>query len=172
METRKVLAKSFNKLGFKTGAEIGVRSGYYSKVLLRNIKNLHLICVDPWLAYESIEPVTQKESEAALKKCQKRLEGYDVRYMRMTSMEAIELIPDESLDFVYIDAIQDFDHIMVNIIHWAPKVRVNGIVSGRNYFPYFRNGVMHAVDAYTYAHNINWLITTDEKYPTYYWRKK
>jgi hypothetical protein len=168
--TRKSLAKIFNIAGYKYGAEIGVRSGYYSKVLFNHINGLKLICVDPWVSYKAIEQVPQEIVDQTHDNCLRRLKGLDVEYMKMTSMEAVKQVPDKSLDFVYIDGLHEFDDSMMDIIRWSPKVRTGGIVSGRNYFAFYRSGAMMAVDAYTYAHNINeWYVVTADKYPSYFW---
>ncbi len=46
--TREELAALFAEVGFKTGAEIGVRTGDYSVRLCRNIRGLKIKCIDPW----------------------------------------------------------------------------------------------------------------------------
>jgi hypothetical protein len=87
-------------------------------------------------------------------------------------MDAVRKIKNESLDFVYIDGFHDFDWVMPDLIFWAQKVRRHGIVAGHDYYPFFRAGVMFAVDAYTRAHNINDWYVTREKEPTWFWVKQ
>jgi hypothetical protein len=50
----------------------------------------------------------------------------DIRY----SMDAVRDVPDESLDFVYLDAHHSYPFIMSDLIFWSRKVRSGGIVSG------------------------------------------
>jgi len=170
--TRKDIASLFNALGYKVGAEIGVHRGRFAKILFDNIHGLKLYCVDPWVAYESIRPVPQEKVDREYAKCLSRLNGLNVQYLKMTSMEAINIIPDNSLDFVYIDGLHEFNYVMMDIICWSNKVREGGIVSGRNYFPFYRSGAMIAVDAYTHANNINeWYVVTADTYPSYFWVK-
>jgi len=144
---RKDIAKLFGMLRYKNGAEIGVQKGWNAKTLVLNIPGVKLICVDPW------------ERRSDLKRCQERLKDYNVEYIKMTSMEAVRDIPDGSLDFVYIDALHEFDPVMMDIICWSKKVRPGGIVSGHDYFV-GQFGVVPAVNAYVNAHNIReWYIT-------------
>ena len=166
---RKDLAQIYADLGYTTGAEIGVRIGSYSEVLCQTIPEIKLLCVDNWLAYGRL---TQEAADKNYERAIERLAPYDVTFMRATSIEAAPEIPDESLDFVYIDASHDFDSVMVDIILWAKKVRKGGAVSGHDYFEFYRAGVVSAVRAYTQAHGIvNWYLTK-EKEASWMWIKK
>jgi hypothetical protein len=86
-------------------------------------------------------------------------------------MEALPLIPDNSLDFVYIDGRHEFDFVIQDIIGWSAKVRPGGIVAGHDYYNFYQGGIILAVDAYTRAHNISlWYITKEEQ-PSFFWVK-
>lgn len=166
--TREDLARVFNELGYRVGAEIGVKHGHFSKVLLDTIPDLKMFCIDPWCAFG--RSVNQGRAERRYQQAKELLSPYKATLMRMTSMEAVEEIPNDSLDFVYIDGLHDFDSVMLDLIHWTPKVRVGGIVSGHDYVHHFEGGVIQAVNAYTYAHNIHsWYITKGESLPSFYW---
>ena len=173
ISTRRHLAKIFSRLGYKLGAEVGVSSGRYSKVLFDSIKGLKLICVDPWKEYDGLQRIPQKKVTEKHDICMRRLEGRNVEYMKMTGVEAVKLVPDYSLDFVYIDAAHHFDNVMTDIICWSKKVRPGGIVAGRNYHSFYRSGAMMAVNAYTRAHNITeWYVTSQrgrDPYPSWFW---
>jgi len=168
--TREDLAKIYNTLGYKVGAEIGVLDGRHSRIMMENVPGLKLFCIDPWVAFNRM---SEEKIAKIYKRCQDRLKNYDVEYMRMTSMEAIEKIPDRSLDFVYIDGLHEFDSIMMDLIHWSKKVRFGGIVAGHDYFANYQMGVMDAANAYTGAHNINdWYVTVADEYPSFFWVQK
>jgi hypothetical protein len=174
--TRIDIAQLFNTLGYKIGAEVGVAKGRFSKVLSNHVDGLKLYCVDPWKSYDGFENITsQKRMDEIYNICLERLKGCNVEYMRMTTAEAIEHIPDGFLDFVYIDGGHQFDASMFDIISWSPKVRMGGIVSGRNYHSYFRSGQMSAVNAYTRAKNIKeWYVTSNrgrDPYRSWFWVK-
>lgn len=155
MKDRNELARYFNTLGFKIGAEVGVCDGRYSQILCQSIPGLKLYCIDAWKAYSDN---SQDGSQAQLNKCLRitldRLKNYDASIIMKWSLDAAKEIADESLDFVYIDANHKFDYVMEDIIAWTRKVRKGGIVSGHDYWSIRDFGVKDAVDVYTKSHNI------------------
>ena len=101
----------------------------------------------------------------------KTLEPYNVTFLRKTSMDAVKLIDDESLDFVYIDGNHKFDFVMEDIIHWSRKVRSGGIVACHDFHYGSNVEVVEAVNAYTRANHIDPWYVTKENQPTAYWVK-
>lgn len=170
MKNRVDLAKYFNSLGFKIGAEIGVSEGINARNMCLNIPGLKLYCVDLW---------DGGRGERALVKAKERLAGFDVIFIRKSSMDALADFADNSLDFVFIDANHSFDFVMQDIIGWVKKVKPGGIVSGHDYYHSKSGtmGVIEAVDAYTLAHHIKFNLTTkdamskDDKEPSFWWIK-
>jgi len=134
---REDLYDLFAEVGFNYGAEVGVLRGANALQMFNRIPDLKLICVDP------------NQHERAIK----RLKDKNAIWKVMTSMEAVKDIEDNSLDFVYIDGLHDFDNIMLDLIHWTPKVKAGGIVSGHDYFYSPTCQVPMAVDVYTRIHN-------------------
>jgi glycosyltransferase involved in cell wall biosynthesis len=169
--SREDLYDVMNDLGcFKSGAEIGVAEGHNAKKMLDKIEGLNLICVDPWHKYANW---TQERMDKRYNKTLKNLDPYKdrVQVIRKTSMDAIRGIGDASLDFVYIDGFHDFDWVMADLIFWAPKVRSGGIVAGHDYYPFYRAGIITAVDASVKAHNIQqWYVTREQK-ASFFWVK-
>ncbi len=167
------LARLFAELGFTKGAEVGVEKGKYAAELCRNIPNLKLFCIDLWKLYRGggkRQPTQIQQSYLANLK--QALSQYDVTYIEKLSLDASNDIPENSLDFVYIDANHRFDFVMQDIIEWSERVRPGGIVSGHDYCS-ATPGVMTAVDAYVKAHNIaNFFVTTADSWPSYFWVKE
>lgn len=171
---REFLAKVLAKGGMTRGAEIGVLMGQFSEVLCRNIPGLKLTCVDPWLPYSNWPKPGRMER--FFENAKKRLNGYDVEFLRMTSLEGAKRIKDESLDFCYIDALHDFDSVIQDIIAWVPKVRMGGVVAGHDFGPGPRVAVAEAVTAYAHAHGISNLYLTrqcdKDLFPSWFWVKR
>ena len=141
IKNRLDFAKYLNELGFKKGAEIGVHRGYYSKVLCQAIPNLELICIDWW----------RGRTEYLHKQAQEKLAPFNTTLIKKTSMEALADVPDNSLDFVYIDANHRYAHVLQDIKAWTKKVRIGGIVSGHDYWKFPGSGykgAKKAVDEY------------------------
>lgn len=167
--TRETLYELFAEAGYTQGAEIGVNRGSNALQMFNRIPNLTLICVDPW-----------RRNDRAFAKANRRLNGCNVIWKRMTGMEAVKDVKNESLDFVYIDGLHDFDNVIMDLIHWVPKVRAGGIVSGHDYFHSEECHVPRAVDAYILAHGIcNLHLTRDNLVlnefpysPSFFWVKE
>ncbi len=157
----------FKDLGYKVGAEVGVLKGYFSRILFECVPGLTLYCIDPWTPYRNVRTLERQERNYNL--TVSNLKGFDVHFIKKTSKDALDDIKDNSLDFVYIDALHDFDNVMFDIIEWSKKVRSRGIVSGHDFFYYHNTGVIFAVETYTRAHGIQqWFIT--KEYPgSWFW---
>lgn len=157
--SRNILATIFKECGFTRGAEVGVEEGKFSRFLCDNVPGLSMLCVDPWRAYHTN---SQEREDRMYSNTVTNLQGRSVTIMRKTSLEASLEVADASLDFVYIDALHDFDGVMMDIILWGPKVRSGGIISGHDYVNYYSFGVIQAVRAYVEAHRIgDWYVTTE-----------
>lgn len=143
MKNRIELVKHFAELGFRKGAEIGVYEGYFSQVLLDNIPNLNLLSVDPW---------HRATIHAGLYAgAVKLLSAYpNSTILRGFSVDIAALIPDGSLDFVYIDGDHSYECVKDDISNWAAKVKKGGIVAGDDYYKFKsgNDGVVMAVDEY------------------------
>lgn len=166
--TREDMASLFNEMGFKTGAEIGVKAGVFSTILCERIPGLKLKCIDPWLGYR-VTPSGRRMQRYFVHVTENLGKKYGAEIIRKTSMEAVEDVPDGTLDFVYIDALHSFDYAMMDIIKWTPKVRLGGVVSGHDYIAHRKaEHVKIAVDAYVQAHGIQ-LFTTTMDWPSFFW---
>lgn len=164
--TRKDLAELFHTLGFKTGVEIGTRTGTYSEILCKANPGLKLACVDPWCAYNGH---SQESQDAKFAEAQRVLKPFDVRFVRQPSLFAVDGFVDASLDFVYVDGHHSFENAVQDIIRWAYKVKPGGIVAVHDYHPYVGCDVMEAVNAYTKCHHIDPWYVTREYEPTAFW---
>ena len=156
------MAGMFKELGYKVGAEIGVYKGEYSEILCVQNPNLKLYCIDPWTVYETKENEFYSQNQEALdsfyEETKQRLAPYNCEIVKKTSMEAVEDFAPNSLDFVYIDANHDFDHVTEDLREWAKIVRTDGIVSGHDYGHYKHKdrslGAKKAIDNYVGEHGV------------------
>lgn len=159
---RSMLPLLFASMGFKSGAEIGVKRGKFSEEICRAMGNkVELKCIDP---YHPGPGTPWDEAERRYVLARTVLKNYNAEVIKKTSLHAAdEDVPPESLDFVYIDADHNFDMVMQDIIVWSNRVRHGGIVSGHDYD---MDSVKTAVDTYTKMHGYELFITEKgEKYP-------
>jgi len=153
----------FHELGFKTGVEIGVYKGQFTRFLLK--RGAKVFAVDPWLEYADYgDPSVhfQSRQNEIYESAKQRLSGYpNCEIVRKTSMEAVKDFEDNSLDFVYIDGHHGFKYVTEDIYEWSKKVKSGGIVSGHDYAmketkpgsPYVLQ-VKFVIDAYVKAFKI------------------
>src|SRR3990167_4137266 len=165
--TRRHLAELFGVLGFTRGAEIGVRRGRFSRILCECNPGLHLLCIDPWSPYN--KKYTRERQEQIYAEACETLRDCNVTILRKSSMDALADVPDRSLDFVFLDGDHRFDHVCPDIIYWAQKVKSGGIVSAHDYYAFGWSGVVQAVNAYTFCHDIRPWYVTKELEPTAFW---
>jgi hypothetical protein len=157
------VAKTINLMGLKKGAEIGVAGGEHSEVLCQNITDCELLCVDSW---------DRSWSTKLYEPARERLAPYNTTIIKAHSMDAVRDVPNQSLDFVYIDADHRFDYAMQDLIAWSQKVRAGGIVAGHDYDRGHRRGVVPAVNAYTKQHRISeWFLTEQKHEASFLWMK-
>jgi hypothetical protein len=126
---------------YRIGAEIGVQFGHHAVAMLAAWPG-SLILVDPWKHYGDSPPVTaadwnvsQDLQEQIYQQCLANIGpfGDRAKILRMFSHEAASRIPDESLDFVYLDACHAYVHAKQDLACWFPKVRLGGLISGHDY---------------------------------------
>ena len=88
--------------------------------------------------------------------------------IRKTSVEASKDFEDDSLDFVYIDALHDYDSVKEDIRVWFPKVKKQGYIGGHDYgYPPIPD-VKKAVDEIFGCIDIrdteySWMVKKDER---------
>jgi hypothetical protein len=166
---REDLPEFFKDRGYRVGAEIGVYKGDFTRLFCQN--GFKMYAVDPWLAYSDYFHLKadQAQMEREYERAKIKLAPYDCTIIRKIALEALNDIPDESLDFVYIDGNHDFLHATEDIWWWSRKVKRGGVISGHDYW----NGrhqhlcdVKWVLDGITQALHIkNWYVIGEEDKP-------
>lgn len=163
----------FREFGCRYGAEIGVSSGKFSKQLCLANPNLTLLCVDPYLAYDGYVErwgdrlVEQMDLDVQYLTAQQRLCNLPCTFLKAYSVDAAKAVPDESLDFVYIDANHSYLATKADLEAWIPKVKRGGLVAGHDYTdkPYHKSyGVVPAVHAIVEQYGIHPWYVLDANY--------
>lgn len=57
----------------------------------------------------------------------------DLWIHRCESSHAARLFDDGQVDFVFVDAAHDYEHVRADILAWLPKVKRGGIIAGHDY---------------------------------------
>ena len=139
-KNRNDLAKLFKGVG----AEIGVERAVFAKEIMKSAKELYL--VDPWKSYKGYrDHVSQDKLDGFFKEAQERMQHKNCTFIRKFSMDAVKDFPDESLDFVYIDANHDYENCKNDIREWSKKVKKGGIIAGHDYIERKGQGLYYGV---------------------------
>lgn len=54
-------------------------------------------------------------------------------FLRMFSSQAVQFLPDDSVDYIYVDARHDYCGVTEDLTLYWPKLRVGGILAGHDY---------------------------------------
>ena len=71
-----------------------------------------------------------------------------VDFVQASSIEYADLIENNSVDFVYIDAKHDYDSVKQDLSVWFPKVKIGGFLAGHDYDKNQWPDVVQAVDEF------------------------
>ena len=107
--------------------EIGSFAGESSEVFARYFRTVH--CVDPW-----DDPCGAPSLTEGVLSFQERAHAAGNIVEHVTgSVEQAAVVPDESLDFVYLDAgVHSRETTLRDITAWWPKVKVGGFIGGHD----------------------------------------
>jgi len=155
--------------------EVGVKAGEFSEWILERWHGRLLISVDPWGEYSTgTQSIEQSEQERLFRQTKQRLARFGGRsdVWRVTSLEAATRLQPASLDFIYIDARHEYNHVRDDIEAWWPLLRPGGIMGGHDYLdgrrPSGTFGVKRAVDEFFGAREVRvWPTRLDGKWPSW-----
>ena len=175
---RDMLPELFTRLGYKTGVEVGVQRGYFSRHILANWAG-NLTCVDPWKhfdggEYVDIANLSQLEQDAIYSEAVDRLHIFNPRVsiVRETSLDAASMLKayGDKVDFVYIDALHTYEGCKSDIEAWVDLINPGGMLCGHDYLngnlPCGIFGVKRAVDEFAASRGLK-VTTTIEQFPSW-----
>jgi len=106
--------------------EIGSYAGESSEVFAVIAGTVY--CIDPWIP-GSIGGIVEAES-----KFDDMVMGHsNIRKCKISSVKYAMMVPDNSVDLVYIDGNHDEESVREDILSWMPKVKKGCWISGHDY---------------------------------------
>lgn len=120
-------------------AEIGVWKGDFAANILKSIPHLETYyMIDPWanlpdwnkpfnVTPEVFDQIFHEMNTATVFAAHKR------QILRGRTKEVIGMIPDESLDFAYIDGDHTLRGITIDLIKIWPKIKMGGFIGGDDF---------------------------------------
>lgn len=133
------LIPAIEGLGDKVvGCELGTSYGFNLVYFLENLPNLHSVyAIDPYMPYHDgpsglvPKEVMDKVRELFLI----NIESFKdkVIFLNETADDAHTKIPDESLDYIFIDGDHSYEAVRKDMRNYYSKVRKGGIFAGHDY---------------------------------------
>lgn len=125
----------------KTMVEVGVWKGDFAKEILEQCEIIEkYYMIDPWTTLPDWNKPFNVDTNVfddiyveAMNKI--AFASEKVVVLRGRTKEVIEKIPDESLDFAYIDGDHTLRGITIDLIKLLPKIKVNGLIAGDDFTP-------------------------------------
>lgn len=139
-----VLAAWIRVNKWNRGAELGVHRGTTFMYLLEMFPDLKMIGVDQWKEIKEgtggkfkggyRDYIGQEIEKWGAKVRADAEEKYpeQASFLHMDTLSAAELVVDESLDFIFIDADHRESFVRADIAAWVPKVRKEGMIFGHD----------------------------------------
>jgi hypothetical protein len=171
MKTREELLQLIPKQSIC--AEIGVFQGSFSKIIKNTVNPSKLFLVD---LFEGTTCSGDKHGNNVvyldlsitfnlLKEEYKSSPIVEV--FKGTSESFLKNLPDNYLDFVYIDGDHAYSGVSLDLKLSRDKVKCGGIIAGHDYTPRFQ-GTIDAVDEFIKTHVLKCTLTTDDGCPSYF----
>ncbi len=106
-----------------------------------------VISIDPFLSgYDNNDTTSCLDLNYAYDEFIKRTSKYNnIKNIKLTSDDAIDVLRDEIFDFVYIDGLHTYEQVKMDIINYKPLIKTGGVIGGHDYHSYW-SGVINAVD--------------------------
>ena len=139
--------------------EVGVWKGrsasFMGVEIINSNKDIKFDCIDTWegsVEHKEFDIVVNKELYNLFIENIEPVKNV-INPIKLSSLDAVNLYDDESLDFVFIDASHEYEDVKNDILAWLPKVKVGGILAGHDYLQMWP-GVIMAVDELLGVNNI------------------
>lgn len=131
--------KVLTHTGAEKIAEIGVWKGDFAQELLKRLPLIsHYYMLDPWAnlpdwnkPFNVSTEIFDEVYAEALKKTD--FAAHKRIILKGKTLEIIDQIPDESLDFAYIDGDHTLRGITIDLIRLLPKIKPGGLIGGDDF---------------------------------------
>ena len=153
IQKREVVVDLINLFRPRRVAEVGVWRGRLSKLIAQQCDSVErLLLVDPWAVHElhgttmnegTPTAASMDEMYADVARWARSVRTPTIEVVRTTSEDASSAAP--TLDFVFLDAIHDYENTRADIRAWKRTLRPGGVLAGDDYRPRFP-GLIRAVD--------------------------
>ena len=130
-----------NTLDVRHAAEVGIFRGDFAEKMLRNCGQIEkYYMIDPWRNLDAWDKPANADNNTfdllMLRSLEKTAFAGNRRVvLRGKTTEVIDRIPDDSLDFAYIDGDHTLKGIAIDLIRVYPKIKTGGFMGGDDFCP-------------------------------------
>jgi hypothetical protein len=155
-------------------AEVGVAQGDFSARILDVCKPRVLHLIDAW-AYKSERGkwASTDDYETMRVRFADRISAGSIVLHRGMSWEMLDVLPDQSIDVIYLDAAHDFASVRRDLSAAVRKIKPTGFICGDDYVMWSRKairyGVVEAVNSFCMENGWKLVYLTNDagKHPNY-----
>jgi predicted O-methyltransferase YrrM len=132
----------------EVGSWKGMSASYMGVEIINSKKHIKLHCIDSWEWLSSQQEIPQKKFKGLYDTFINNIEPVKdvVLPVRGISWECADQYPDESIQFVFIDAAHDYQSVKKDLNAWWSKVAIGGTFAGHDYA--WCNDVKRAVNEF------------------------
>lgn len=147
VEYEEGLLNLINQLGNtqnKRMVEIGSFIGESTILFAQHFREV--IAIDPFKSgYDDNDTTSHLDFDYVYPEYIKRTSPYtNIKTIRLTSDNAVDILKDELFDFIYIDGLHTYEQVKIDIQNYLPLIKKGGAIAGHDYHPNWE-GVMTAV---------------------------
>lgn len=163
IKDRAEFGELLNEMGLtELAVEIGVYRGEFASQLLDTWKGRYLYLVDPWESLSDYDdPMNSGDRNADLGSCLLRLEPHTGRFFVRRTRSELEAVhwPENTMDFIYLDANHEYEHVRQDLEIWWQSLIPGGIFACHDYLSINLPGVKRAVDEFVAKHQLQLHLT-------------
>lgn len=142
--------------------ELGVAAGKFAVQLMQTNPMIRYIGIDRWSDHHDGEEYSHAKAI---------IEIMGGRVIRSTFADALPDFPDGFADMIYLDGYAHTGQEGGQTLDdWYPKLRRGGIFAGHDYHPEYQPTI-DAVNAFVRKNGLNFSLTEEKKYPSWWVRK-
>jgi len=156
-------------------AELGVETGIYAKKIFEITKPKEFHLVDVWDSISDPWPSREKQAEnykRILKNFESEINGRQIIVHKGDDIGYLQSLPDNYLDWVYIDSSHAYEHTLQELIVSDRKLKASGFICGHDFVDneFGRRsgfGVIKAVNQFIKNNSWRLIYLTKDNEPTF-----
>lgn len=135
----------------EVGCWLGKSACYMAELIKGQNKKVRFDCVDIWRVpvNSGLHHVISGNKSSQVHDFVNNLNNAGVldlvNVIQLPSLEVVNIYPDKSLDFVFLDNDHSEAHVYEELEAWWPKIKKGGILAGHDYIESSWPGVVNAV---------------------------